>query len=84
MALVDQDKTTLEPVRVILSNGALGLGVMVTAALAVLLGFRSVICEATDEVLLKFPSSLAWARMLMVADAPLTILFKFQVTTPLA
>ena len=67
-----------------MSNGAFGFGVMVTAALDVLFGFRSVICEVTDALLLKLPSTLAWARMLIVAVAPLAMLFRFQVTTPLA
>ena len=84
MALVDQERIMFEPVRVILSNGAFGLGVMVYAALAVLLGFKSVICEVTEAELLKFPSTMACARILIVADTPLNMLPRFQVTTPFA
>ena len=81
-ALVDQDKITLAPDRVIRSRGTAGSSFTTTDAMAVLLLEMESAPAKTLAVLVKMPSDCARATMVAVAEAPLARLAALKVITP--
>jgi hypothetical protein len=82
-ALVGQEMTTLPLERTIFrSTGLTDSGVMSIITLALLLaGFGSRIVEPTEAVFVYTPSTVAWARIVRVAEELVFIVPRLQVIT---
>jgi len=81
MALVDQERTTFVPTRVIFSKGAFGFGVIVTVLEAVLLEFRSGTVEATVAELTR-PIEIGLGQQTEGDSGPLFSVPRMKLRTP--